>query len=64
MAEGSLSSWSALKLIGIAGLSLGVNHLIHVLLNKKAKTDHRHKEDKPKPNIPSLHSFHSIQEVN
>jgi len=37
MTDTNIGGRDMLKLIGIAGLSLGVNHLIHTLLNKKQK---------------------------
>jgi len=39
MTDGSLGARDLLKFIGIAGLSLGVNHIIHNLLKKKSKKE-------------------------
>ena len=41
MTEGGLRPQDWFKFIGIAGLSLGVNHIIHTLLNKKPKSHHK-----------------------
>jgi hypothetical protein len=37
MTEGALTPLNALKWIGIAGISVGINHIIHNYLNKKSK---------------------------
>ena len=57
MTERGLTAHDWLKFIGIAGLSLGVNHIIHTLLNKKTKYHHK---SIMKESLPLKISFNSM----